>query len=360
MEDDLHQKLTKAKIDIMTRSVFLSTITLSLVHKLSDKVPTAATNGKYILYNPSFIEKLSPQALSGLIAHECWHVAFGHLTRRNGRDPMIWNMAGDHVINLMLMSQGFTLPEGGLCDSKYKDMHTEAVYADLEKNPPPPPPEGYGDLIEDLSSEEQIEITDIIVRAKTQSEMAGKTKGEIPGEIERLIDELINPKLDWRELLQRFLTTKIKDDYSWTRPNKRFTPMYLPSQYSEGLGNITFAIDTSGSITDSELVEILSEIESIRDTYYPESITILGCDYTLSDVITLEEGEDILSLKFTGGGGTLFQPVLDYVTEHGTDALIYFTDLYGESHLDPVDYPVLWICNSDHEPSNIGETVYIR
>jgi predicted metal-dependent peptidase len=92
----------------------------------------------------------------------------------------------------------------------------------------------------------------------------------------------------------------------------------------------------------------------------PEKMTIIDCDSRIHNIYEIDSNTDILSLDFTGGGGTSFLPVLDYVTEHPTQALVYFTDLYGETNLPEVDYPVLWICNSDHAPANIGETVYIN
>ena len=88
-------------------------------------------------------------------------------------------------------------------------------------------------------------------------------------------------------------------------------------------------------------------------------MTIIDCDSVIHQVHKVDQTTDILSLEFAGGGGTSFTPVLEYVEEHPTQALIYFTDLFGESELEPVNYPVLWICNSDHEPATIGETVYV-
>ena len=88
-------------------------------------------------------------------------------------------------------------------------------------------------------------------------------------------------------------------------------------------------------------------------------MTILDCDSSIHNIYEIDSSIDILSLSFTGGGGTRFKPVLDYVTEHPAQALVYFTDLYGESTLEEVEYPVLWVCNSSHVPASIGETVYI-
>ena len=88
-------------------------------------------------------------------------------------------------------------------------------------------------------------------------------------------------------------------------------------------------------------------------------MTIIDCDAVIHTIHEVNQNTEIMDLKFSGGGGTAFQPVLDYVEQNPTQALVYFTDLYGEEELEPVNYPILWICNSDHEPATIGETVYV-
>ena len=163
---------------------------------------------------------------------------------------------------------------------------------------------------------------------------------EIPDEIERMIDELLNPKLPWPVILNRFLDQRVREEYSWARRNRRYpSDTYMPSLHSYGLGHLTFAIDTSGSIEDEELQEMLSEIKGIQQVFNPERMTIIDCDSQIHHIHTIDQTTDIMSLEFNGGGGTRFQPVLDYVAEHPTQALIYFTDLYGESEIDSVDYP---------------------
>ena len=367
MTTDLEGKLLKAKIELMTRSAFISTIALSLQHVITDATATADVNGITIRYNPEFLKGQTIVQFAGLMAHECWHVAFQHLARRGDRDPIIWNCAGDYIINHMLTKAAFEMPTGGLLDKKYGDgWSTDGVYDDLMKRKKD---FDTGTLMLDLREGEEgnkkgIEldsaITNIIVRARTQAQMAGKAAGEIPDEIERMIDKLLNPKLPWQIILHKFLDQRVKEEYSWARKNRRYpSDTYLPSLYSYGLGHLTFAIDTSGSIDDKELQEMLSEIKGIQQMFNPEHMTIIDCDSQIHQVYTIDQTTDIMSLKFHGGGGTMFQPVLDYVSKHPTQALIYFTDLYGETDLEAVKYPVLWICNSDHEPATIGETVYV-
>ena len=363
---ELESKLLKAKIELMTRSVFISTIALSLRHVITDATATADVNGTTIRYNPEFLKEQTVIQFAGLMAHECWHVAFQHLARRGDRDPIIWNCAGDYIINHMLTKAGFEIPTAGLLDKKYGDgWSTDSVYDDLMKEKKD---FDTGTLMLDLREDGDKDkpnissaVTNIIVRARTQAQASGKNAiGEIPDEIERMIDELLNPKLPWPVILHKFLDQRVKEEYSWARKNRRYpSDTYMPSLHSYGLGHLTFAIDTSGSIDDGHLKEMLSEIKGIQQVFSPEYMTIIDCDSQIHQVHTIDQTTDIMSLKFHGGGGTMFQPVLDYVSEHPTQALIYFTDLYGESTLDSVDYPVLWICNSDHAPAPIGETVYV-
>jgi len=369
MTTDLEGKLLKAKVELMTRSAFISTIALSLRHVITDATATADVNGTTIRYNPDFLKGLTVIQFAGLMAHECWHVAFQHLARRGNRDPIIWNCAGDYIINHMLTKAGFEIPTAGLLDKKYGEgWSTDGVYDDLMKEKKD---FDTGTLMLDLREggddgdkdgpKLDSAVTNIIVRARTQAQMGGKNlKGEIPDEILRILDELLNPKLPWQVILQKFLDQRVHEEYSWARRNRRYpSDTYMPSLHSYGLGHLTFAIDTSGSIDDGELQEMLSEIKGVQQVFNPEHMTIIDCDSKIHKVHDIDQMTDILSLDFHGGGGTSFQPVLDYVEEHPTQALIYFTDLHGETDLDPVNYPILWICNSDHRPANIGETVYV-
>ena len=153
---------------------------------------------------------------------------------------------------------------------------------------------------------------------------------------------------------------KIKENYSWARRNRRYvSSIYMPSLYSEGLGNLTFAIDTSGSIEDDELQEMLSEIQGIQQVFNPETMKIIDCDSTIHEIHEIDQSTDIMSLKFHGGGGTSFQPVLNYVNENPTQALIYFTDLEGDFPDHPPGFPMLWITTVKHDVP-FGEVTFME
>lgn len=359
---NISNKLDKAKIGLMLQgSVFLSTIAFSVKVELSEEYPTAATNGLFIKFNPNFVDKLNIDELIGVFAHEVWHIAFDHLTRRGDRDPQLWNKAGDYVINLILRDAGFKLPEGALLNKIYKNMSTDEVYNLLIDHNTPDLP--MVDIIEPDTKEgianREEDIKKILVKASQMSKMSGEEIGDIPGEIKRVIDELTQPKLNWIDILYKYVNSTNKNDFSWRKPNRRFFPdLYLPSLYSENISNITVAIDTSGSISTKFLGKMLSELDYIYKLYKPTNFKIIDCDYVIHNIHEVDEFTEIESLNFTGYGGTSFEPVLNYCDNNPTNLLIYFTDLYGDIIPRDTEYPVLWICYSQHPPHKIGETIY--
>lgn len=374
--------LDKAKIGLMqSGSVFLCTIAFNMNHRFSTELNTAGTNGLEIVYNPDWFGNLTSPQRTALLAHETWHVALSHMLRRENRDPEIYNRAGDYVINQLLVDDGFELPPNGCQDNKFRGMSTKQVYDIIKEDTDESPDEGNQDIIyagapkegkgnddnkngsgksPETFEELEAKIKRILVKATTQSKMSGEKPGSLPSEIDRMLDTLINPKLPWHVLLQRFLTEKIKDDYSWSRPNRRFMPdFYLPTQNSEALANITIAIDTSGSVSDSDMIKMLSEIEYIRSSLKPKNLTIIDCDCAIHNVFDVSADQNILDLQFSGQGGTSVYPVFDYCDKNPTTALIYFTDLYCTPYKGNPTYPVLWIVyDNPNAQVEVGEITH--
>jgi len=364
-QQELDKLLNRAKVGLMTYgSVFLITVAFNLKYKWDKNTPTASVDGITIKINPEFFENLTEPQRIFLIAHEVWHVAFDHLLRCGDKDPELWNEAGDYVINIMLVDASFEMPPQGLLEKKYRGWSTLKVYEDIDKPGRNKPVNSMaGDLIKPTTPKEiqevEANIKNILVKATTQSKMAGEKPGTIPNEISREIDELLTPVLPWQQLLQNFMAEKSKDDYTWSRPNKRFMPdFYLPTQFSDSLAHVTVAIDTSGSVTQEMLNEMLSEIFYIKETFNPKKMTILDCDTKIHNIYNLDETSSIHDLKFSGNGGTRFSPVIDYCKENHTNALLYFTDMYGSLPEHDPGFPILWLCYSNHEPAKIGQTIY--
>lgn len=398
MESELDTTLSQAKIGILnTKNTFIASIIFDLVHEWDNTIDTAATNGIKVKYNPKFFMALKKQERVFVVLHEAWHVALQHVTavgpnRVGDRNLDIFYKAGDYVINLMLINSGCTMPliskellkvfpeipvsklgePFGLVDHAFKGLSTDQVY-ELIKDDPENQHESFMGNDIDLGkgeSEEgneaashviQAKVTASIVRAMTKSKLAGEDVGTIPGEVKRLVDKLINPKLPWEQLLRRFLNDANQEDFSWKKINRRFFPDYLlPSLHSEALGHIVVAIDTSGSLSNKGITAITSEIKYIHRKFSPEKMTILSCDWDINNVDIINPQDRIEDLDLLGGGGTSFFPVFKYCDKNPPVALIYFTDLYATPITKQPNYPVLWVCTSEHERAEIGQTIYLE
>ena len=173
--------------------------------------------------------------------------------------------------------------------------------------------------------------------------------GELPGSIARQIQALLYPQQDWAEQLREFMLSLSTDDYSWSRPNRRFIGqgLYLPALQSEGaMGRIVVAIDTSGSISKFKLDMFFHELNGILEQCKPESVTVIQCDRRIQDVQEFSTSDYPIEIgEVMGGGGTSLCPPFNYVTENGLnpDCFLYFTDLGGQWPDRDPGYPVVWI-----------------
>jgi predicted metal-dependent peptidase len=171
--------------------------------------------------------------------------------------------------------------------------------------------------------------------------------GKLDGDMARLVDFLLQPELPWRNLLSHYMSMTARDDYSYTRPSsRRGGPSIYPSLRSEQI-NIVVAVDTSGSISESEINEFVSEIDAIKSLIRAR-ITLLACDAELAaDCPWTYEPWDEFTLprQIKGGGGTRFTPVYDWVRtqDRSPDLLVYFTDADGKFPDYSPEYPVIWL-----------------
>jgi len=354
--------ITKAKIQVMTKSIFYTTLMLGLKHKISDNVPTAAVDGITIFYNRSFVEKLTIEECTGLIMHEVGHVAYQHINRRGDRHPKKWNMAGDYMINNTLIAEGYEIPFGGLVDDQYIGLSTDQIY---NKLPDVKLIEYECDIIEgndaETTSAINQQIIELVAKAKLKSNMLDGD-GLIDDEITRTLLELIDPKLDWTIVLSNFMKDFSNTDYSFTRPNKRFFPEhYLPSRYSPSIKSLVVAIDTSGSVSQEEIREYLSEIDQLRKIFDIEKLTIIPCDDRIRNIINVKPYDNLLDLEIQGGSWTKTKPVLDYCNENNPVVLVYFTDLeVYDIPEEEQSYDIVWINTYDDRVAPIGRTININ
>ena len=373
----VQKALDKAKIKLMSTpdTVFFTTVCFSLKHIWDESITAACVNGIELRINPKFFFQLDESERVSLLLHEVGHVALLHCTSRKGnRCPDKWNIAGDYVINAMLKERGFKIPSNWLYDAQYSGMSTEQVYNLLPDTPTQPLP--MQDVVigpmpngEDGNKAGQApmtqqdidnQITDILVRAATQSKLAGDKPGSVPGMVEIFLDRLLNPKLPWQTILRRFLNEQIKEDYSWQRPNRRFFPkMYLPSPHSEGLQHLAFAVDTSGSVSDNDFQRFISEIAGVLRQFKPKQLTLIQFDTRIKSIDEIHSVADLMHVKFTGRGGTHIGEVLDWAKEQKPQALLVFTD--GEFHQEErrLKSPLIWLIhNNPGFQGCIGKTIH--
>lgn len=350
LEQDFKKAISAAKLRLFEktnsrgeRNIFFASLVLSLKHEMSWDISTACTDGTTVKYNPKFFMSLTQEQRTFIVLHETLHVAYFHLIRGKDKNPQKWNAAGDYVINDHLIKQGYSMPVGGLHNPKYSDMSTEEVYKALPTEIQIPWEDLDTSNIKD-KEEHQQEVENILVRAAIQAESAGQNIGDLPGDLLRKIKELRDPKLPWYQLLRRYMNQTKKEDYSWHKPNKRYIPdFYLPSLYSEGMGELVIAIDVSGSVSDEDFIIFISEVASILKTLKPASITIIQFDTVITNISKVKDIKELAKVKFTGGGGTDIKEVLNWVNEHNPQVVIWLTDGHFYQHPITNKVPTFWV-----------------
>lgn len=353
--------LNKAKINLMSRpdSAFFTTVCFSLKHIWDDTISTACTNGKEIRFSPKFFMSLNVEEQVFLLLHESMHVAYLHMDRLQERDPQKWNEAADHGINLQLIERGFQMPKMGLADPKYRGMSTEEVYKLLpekdrsKQDQDLKPFEGDSEALQEA-------VQEILVRASVQSKMQGDKAGTIPGDIQLFLDNLFAPKLPWNRILQKYLNTFNKADYSYKKPNRRFFPQYfLPSLHSQKLMDIAIAVDISGSVSDNEFKTFVSEIHSMLRMMRPNKMNLIQFDTEIHSNEVIRSTNDLAKVKFKGRGGTDIRPVLEWANEAKPQLLLVFTDgdfrFFGSS----TAVKTIWLIHNNKEfNSSFGKTIH--
>ena len=353
-QSDSQLALSKAKIQLMLYpdSVFYTTLAYSLKQVFDDSIPTAATNGTVIKYNTKFFMDLNPDERIFLMLHEAMHCAFLHMIRGKGYDQHIFNIACDHVINLQLIERGFKMPKDGYADPVYTGMSAEEIYKILIQLPKPPPKPMDGDLQEcDVPGELiEREMQDILMRAALKSQMANEKPGAIPGEIQIFLNKLLAPKLPWHRILQKYLLTFAKNDYTFRKPNRRFFPQYhLPSLYSNQLIDIAIAVDISGSVTDEDFLRFVSETQNIMKMMKTEKITLVQFDTEIKSVTEVRNVRELMDIDFIGRGGTYIDPVLEWANENKPQLLLVFTDGYFNFYGKDTKAKTLWLIHDNKE-----------
>ena len=360
----LETKLAKAKTALILEHPFVGTIALSMPFEFDANIKTAATNGKWVKFNPEFVDVLTDEEVKFLVAHECFHPMLEHNFRRGERSPRRWNQAADYVINKLLVDEGIgKMPSMGL--------HNDAIYnagngtSDGIYNILPEENDDDGnDPLDDCEdgdgspAEKAQQAAEWKVKV-AQAAQAAKMMGKMSANMARLVNSVLQPKVDWRDVLMRFLVKCKNDSRSFARFNRRFIPqgLYLPTVSGEAMGEVCFAVDCSGSIDQNTINQFAAEIRNVKDDLLPERIHVLYFDSEVSHVESYE-AHDSLDIKPHGGGGTDFAPVFESIIEHGFNpvAIVFLTDLCCNSFGEQPDAPVLWV-TTDPGKAPFGEVV---
>jgi predicted metal-dependent peptidase len=353
------EKLVTARVKMLFKQPFFGNIAcrLQLVEVEPDGwCTTAAVDGRNFYYNAEFVNKLDLDETVFLVGHEVGHCVYEHFLRRGDRDPQIWNMAGDYKINAMLVREkiGRLIDKvKPLYDKKYEsdEWWTENVYDQLKKDGVAPQQtldihldiEGDGDNGTNgngtkdgqskptITKDDAKAIADELKNAVIQAAQSVGA-GNVPGDIRRMIGELTEPKMDWRQMIRVTLESNLTSDFTFMTPNRKsqFNNVVLPGMLKDQQIDIAIALDVSGSISDADTRDFLSEVQGIMDQFQSYKIRIWCFDTEVSgyDEFTDDDGRSITEFEMTGGGGTKFMPNWDFMKARGIepDQFIMFTD----------------------------------
>ena len=369
-EYELNRQLDVAKTSVFldkNNSAFLGSIMCSLNFIWTDSVKTCATDGINFFWNQAFFESFTKQQREAALLHEIWHVARLHNIRCGDRDKLIWNYACDIRINNDLEKEGYSFGNFPVwLDQSYGNQPEEQIYEDLKKKNITPPPSPWGDTGDLLEPDKKThhQMINAVVSAVQQAKMAGQA-GKLPGEIMATLDGYLNPIIPWQTRLSKFFTDLLDEDYTWARPNRRYSGIYLPSRFLDTtrLEHLVYYFDVSGSVTDEQARRFNSEVRYIKETFQPEKLTIAQFDTRITKETVLLENDSFQPLQIVGRGGTSFVPVRAHMIKHQPTAAIIFSDMWCEEMLPlppGMQIPVIWVAISNKRATvPFGEIIHI-
>ena len=394
MQDAIIEKLTTARVGLLLKAPFFGNMATRMKLIEADEwCPTAATNGRNFYYNTEFVKKLSVQKLEFLFGHEILHCVFDHFGRVGSRDRMLSNIAQDYAVNQILVDEriGEKITEVQICyDNKYRGMAWEEIYDELyakaEKIPMEDLLKQLGDLLDEhinedgnapgkegdkdskgkprMTKEEAQAIKDEIKEAMIQAASAAGA-GKTPAGIQRMIKDMTEPKISWRELVNQEIQSIIRNDYSFTRPNRKsmHSGAILPGMKEATTIDIGIGIDMSGSIGQEDATVFLSEVKGIVDQYEDFKINLWCFDTEIYNhkEITHDNSHDLMDYEPQGGGGTDFMANWEFMKENGIEPkkFIMFTDGYPCGDWGDEDYcdTIFVVKGNTQAEAPFGQTV---
>jgi len=387
-DEKAKQAILAARVALVLRHGFFGNLAMRLRLMNADTwCETAATDGRHFYYNSKFINMLDTGQMMFLFCHELLHCAYDHMSRTGSRDRRIANIAMDYIVNADCINNNLgkkitVVPV--LYERKYDGWTWEAVYDDLMKNVKKismdelaemmldehldGEGEGDGDGDNDgkgkrpkLSDAERQAIKDEFKEAMLSAAQASGA-GNLPGGIRRMIKDLTEPKIDWREFIRQQIQSTVKNDYTYSIPSKKNfqTGFSLPSMLKQTQIDVCIGLDTSGSITDEMARDFFSEVKAIMDTFEDHRIHLWCWDTQVHNPqeFTAHGNDDIMDYEIKGFGGTDPTVCWDFMKNEGIEPklLLMFTDgeVWGDWG-DPDYCDTVWIINNRHnktiEPS---------
>jgi predicted metal-dependent peptidase len=401
-------RISKQRTALVLDQPFFGALALRLKVVEDASCSTFWTDGESLGYNPAYLGGLNDLETRGVLAHEVLHVANGHCWRQGDRDPTLWNDACDYAINPIVLDAGMLLPKGVLVDARFKGKSAEEIYGILAqekrqrqkqqgngkqdggkpdahsgqqpasqpaqqdgapggsslpqssnangtntpsgKSGPGASPNAVpscGEVREYVGDDRPLKEAEWKV-AVLQAAKAARMRGALPGALEAMATDAVEPVVDWRPLLHRFAQESSPTDYSFAMPNRRYLHMglYLPSLNEPAVGDAVFVRDSSGSVWDETQAQFAAEIIAVNAGVRPRRLIVMDCDRRVTQVQIFERGDavefDLLPVR--GGGGTSFIDPFDRLAKEGIRPafLVYLTDMEGSFPDEAPDYPVLW------------------
>lgn len=394
---DHKEKLEKAKARLMLEHPYIGSVATALKVEDTQEVLTFTSDGKALRYNHEYFEKTALEEIEFALANGAMHAVLKHSERANERVGRIWQAAIDLVVNAMLVKNGFELPPYVYYDGRFEGMYAEEIYDVLkdemitnntrdeaeatgedessedanesqgksrqegtDSHPDDTPKNKTNDQPQKQPVQTSMEEHEAVETQMEEAELREffeqlfqkhKRHGNLPKELEFVVPEYFSHRVDWREMLYRYIASYAKSTYSFVPPNMKYLyrGIYLPSLSSDLL-RIIIALDTSGSVDESLLGTFLAEVNSVMQSYPNYEIDLITADAKIQSHRVFLPGEP-LEYKVSGGGGTDFRPVFEYIDnciDYPT-LLLYFTDGMGTFPQIPPGYDVLWVMPEEKE-----------
>ena len=391
MREEVFDRIVVARVGLLLRHPFFGNMATRLrILAADDWLPTAAVDGRNLYFNTQFFNAMNNKEIEFVVAHEILHMVFDHLGRRDDRNPMLYNIAADYIVNNTLVRDRIgTTPSIVDCfqDFKYEGWTSEEVYDELFKEAEKNGEEflkQLGEMLDEhldddgegseegeegqdgkgnnvsksrpkYSKEEIKQIKDEIKESMINAAQAAGA-GNVPAGVQRMIKELTEPKMNWREILRQQIQSTIKSDYTFSRPNRKgwHTGAVLPGMNFAETIDICIALDMSGSIGNSQAQDFLGEVKGIMDEYNDYNIKIWCFDTEVynEDDFTADDGRDLTEYEIRGGGGTDFMANWRYMRDNDIQPkkFLMFTDGYAWDSWGEDDYcDTVFVIHSHHD-----------